>query len=110
MIKFYPVDYVNNPMNVAQNKKMVSVDAALEIDLTGQVCSDSLGYKFFSGIGSQVDFIQGATLLMKCFGVIFFIPLLKNPYIIDSFRLLWPGPTRKLKNGLILTIKKQWPL
>jgi len=61
MIEFHPVDYVNNPMNIAQNKKMVSIDAALEIDLTGQVCSDSLGYKFFSGIGSQVDFIQGAT-------------------------------------------------
>jgi acyl-CoA hydrolase/GNAT superfamily N-acetyltransferase len=62
MIEFHPADYVNNPMNIAQNKKMVSIDTALEIDLTGQVCSDSLGYKFFSGIGSQVDFIQGATL------------------------------------------------
>ncbi len=58
--EFRPSDYVNDPFVVAQNDQMVAVNAALEIDLTGQVCSDSLGYLFYSGIGGQVDFMRGA--------------------------------------------------
>jgi hypothetical protein len=50
----------NNPFVISQNDKMAAIDAALEVDLTGQVCSDSLGYLFYSGIGGQVDFIRGA--------------------------------------------------
>ncbi|MFB0537942.1 MAG: GNAT family N-acetyltransferase [Anaerolineae bacterium] len=58
--EFHPSDYVNDPFVISQNDKMVAIDAALELDLTGQVCSDSLGYLFYSGIGGQVDFIRGA--------------------------------------------------
>ncbi len=58
--EFQPSDYVNDPFVIAQNDKMVAINAALEVDLTGQVCSDSLGYLFYSGIGGQVDFIRGA--------------------------------------------------
>ena len=58
--EFHPSDYVNDPFVISQNDKMVAIDAALEVDLTGQVCSDSLGYLFYSGIGGQVDFIRGA--------------------------------------------------
>jgi acyl-CoA hydrolase/RimJ/RimL family protein N-acetyltransferase len=58
--EFYPTEYVNNPAIISQHEKMVGINVALEIDLTGQVCSDSLGYKFHSGIGGQVDFIRGA--------------------------------------------------
>jgi acyl-CoA hydrolase/GNAT superfamily N-acetyltransferase len=58
--EFRPSDYVNDPFVIAQNERMVAVNAALEVDLTGQVCSDSLGYLFYSGIGGQVDFIRGA--------------------------------------------------
>ncbi len=58
--EFRPSDYVNDPFIIAQNDRMVAVNAALEIDLTGQVCSDSLGYHFYSGIGGQVDFMRGA--------------------------------------------------
>ena len=57
---FYPTEYVNDPFIIAQNDKMVSINAAIEIDLTGQVCSDSLGTQFYSGIGGQVDFVRGA--------------------------------------------------
>lgn len=60
MFEFHPVDYTNDPFVIAQNDKMVSINSALEVDLTGQVCADSIGYKFFSGIGGQVDFIRGA--------------------------------------------------
>jgi len=58
--EFRPICYTNDPFVVAQNDKMVAINAALQIDLTGQVCSDSLGIKPYSGFGGQVDFIRGA--------------------------------------------------
>lgn len=58
--EFHPVDYTNDPFVIAQNEKMVAINSALEIDLTGQVCADSRGYQFYSGIGGQLDFIRGA--------------------------------------------------
>ncbi len=57
---FNPTEYVNDPFIIAQQHKMVAINMALEIDLTGQVCSDSLGTRFFSGIGGQLDFNRGA--------------------------------------------------
>ncbi|MEW6749618.1 MAG: GNAT family N-acetyltransferase [Candidatus Latescibacterota bacterium] len=60
LFEFYPEEYVNDPFVIARNHCMVAINAALEIDLTGQVCSDSLGTYFYSGIGGQVDFIRGA--------------------------------------------------
>ena len=59
-IEFHPVDHTNDPFVIAQNDKMVSINSALEVDLTGQVCADSLGEYFYSGIGGQVDFVRGA--------------------------------------------------
>ncbi len=52
--------YVNNPMIIAQNKKVTAINSAVEIDLTGQVCADSIGSKIISGVGGQIDFISGA--------------------------------------------------
>lgn len=60
IIEFHPQEYVNDPFIIAQNKKMVAINSAIEIDITGQVCADSIGTKIFSGIGGQVDFIRGA--------------------------------------------------
>ncbi|MFH1715990.1 MAG: GNAT family N-acetyltransferase [Planctomycetota bacterium] len=59
--EFYPTEYVNDPVIISQHEKMVAINVGLEIDLTGQVCADSLGYQFYSGIGGQVDFIRGAS-------------------------------------------------
>lgn len=59
---FHPSDFVNDPSRIAQQHKMVAINSALQIDLTGQVCSDSIGTKFYSGIGGQVDFIRGASM------------------------------------------------
>jgi len=61
-IEFYPSEHVNSPVVIARNDKMISINSAIEVDLTGQVVADSIGYKFFSGIGGQVDFIRGASL------------------------------------------------
>jgi acyl-CoA hydrolase/GNAT superfamily N-acetyltransferase len=58
--EFHPTEYVNDPFLIAQHEKMVGINVGLEIDLSGQVCADSLGYQFYSGIGGQVDFIRGA--------------------------------------------------
>ncbi len=57
---FYPTEYVNDPYVISQQNRQVAINVALEIDLTGQVCADSLGSTFYSGIGGQVDFNRGA--------------------------------------------------
>jgi len=59
-IEAHPSDYVNDPFIVGQNENLVAINSAVEIDLTGQVCSDSVGARIYSGFGGQVDFIRGA--------------------------------------------------
>ena len=59
-MEFRPTQFTNDPFTIARNSKMVAVNSALEIDLTGQVCADSMGYGFYSGFGGQVDFMRGA--------------------------------------------------
>jgi acyl-CoA hydrolase/GNAT superfamily N-acetyltransferase len=61
-VAFYPSDFVNDPRVISLNDKVVAINSALQVDLTGQVCADSLGYTFYSGIGGQVDFIRGAAM------------------------------------------------
>jgi acetyl-CoA hydrolase len=61
LCEFRRSEYVNDPFVIAQNDRMVAINSAIEIDLTGQVCADSIGPKFFSGIGGQLDFIYGAS-------------------------------------------------
>jgi len=58
--EFLPTEYVNDPFVIARNDRMMSINSALQVDLTGQVCADSIGTRFYSGIGGQVDFIRGA--------------------------------------------------
>lgn len=60
MFEFRPSHYVNDPFLIANNDKMTAINSAIEVDLTGQVCSDSMGETIYSGIGGQVDFIRGA--------------------------------------------------
>ncbi|MCS6806918.1 MAG: acetyl-CoA hydrolase/transferase C-terminal domain-containing protein [Acidobacteriota bacterium] len=60
LFEFHPSDYTNDPFVIAQNENMVAVNSALEVDLTGQVCADSIGTRIYSGFGGQVDFIRGA--------------------------------------------------
>ncbi len=60
MVEFHPTDYVNDPFIIAQNDNMIAINSAIEVDLTGQVCADSIGHRFYSGVGGQVDFIRGA--------------------------------------------------
>lgn len=62
LVEFYPCDRTNDAAIIRQNDRVVAVNSAIEIDLSGQVCADSIGHRIFSGIGGQMDFIHGAAL------------------------------------------------
>jgi len=62
MVELQRTEYINNPFVIAQNKRVVAINSAIEVDLTGQVCADSIGTRFYSGVGGQSDFIYGASL------------------------------------------------
>jgi acyl-CoA hydrolase len=62
LVAFYPCDWTNDTAVIRKNPKVVAINSAIQIDLTGQVCADSIGHKIFSGIGGQMDFIRGAAL------------------------------------------------
>lgn len=61
MIELHPTEYINDPCIVGQNFRQVAINSAIEVDLTGQVCADSIGPKLFSGVGGQLDFIYGSS-------------------------------------------------
>jgi len=62
LVAFYPCDWTNDTSVIRKNPKVVAINSALQIDLTGQVCADSIGHRIYSGIGGQMDFIRGAAL------------------------------------------------
>jgi len=61
VVELHPTEYVNDPFIISRNDRMVAINSAIEVDLTGQVCSDSIGPRLYSGVGGQVDFIYGAS-------------------------------------------------
>jgi acyl-CoA hydrolase len=62
LFEMRPADYTNNPFVIARNDKMVAINSAIEVDITGQVCAESMGKRIFSGFGGQLDFIRGAAM------------------------------------------------
>ncbi|MFP3999453.1 MAG: GNAT family N-acetyltransferase [Desulfobacterales bacterium] len=70
MFYFRVADFVNDPNIIAKNDHLISISSALEIDLTGQICTDSKGYIFYSGIGDQVDFLRGSKMSKGGFSII----------------------------------------
>ena len=60
IFEFFPCDWTNNPFTIAKNDNMISINSALQIDVTGQVCAESLGTNIYSGFGGQLDFVRGA--------------------------------------------------
>jgi acetyl-CoA hydrolase len=61
IVEMHPTEYINDPFVIAENDRMVAINSAIEVDLTGQVCSDSIGPRLYSGVGGQIDFIYGAS-------------------------------------------------
>lgn len=70
MFYFRSSEFVNDPNVIAKNDNFISISSALEVDLTGQICTDSKGYLFYSGIGDQVDFIRGSAMSKEGFSII----------------------------------------
>jgi acyl-CoA hydrolase/GNAT superfamily N-acetyltransferase len=64
-VELYPIEYVNDRRLISENEQMVAINSALEIDLSGQICADSIGHKVYSGIGGYVDFVHGASIAAK---------------------------------------------
>jgi len=60
-VELYPIEYVNDPFVISRNENMIAINSAIEVDFTGQVCADSIGTRFYSGVGGQLDFIYGAS-------------------------------------------------
>lgn len=91
MFEFHPCKYTNDPWVIAQNHKMVAINSALQVDLTGQVCADSIGTYFYSGIGGQVDFIRGASRSKGGKPIIAIPATAKNGTISRIVPMLDPG-------------------
>lgn len=91
VFEFHPNKYTNDPWVISQNDKMVAVNSALQVDITGQVCSDSIGTYFYSGIGGQVDFIRGASHSKEGKPIIAIPSTAKNGTISRIAPMLDPG-------------------
>jgi 4-hydroxybutyrate CoA-transferase len=91
LFEFQPNCYINDPFNVAKNDNMVAINSAVEIDITGQVCSDSVGTKFISGFGGQVDFIYGASRSKGGKAIIALPSTAKNDTASRIVPMLQPG-------------------
>lgn len=61
-VEMHPINYVNDPRVISQQPKMSAINSCIEMDITGQICSDSLGCKMYSGFGGQLDFTRGAAM------------------------------------------------
>lgn len=90
-IEFHPVDYVNDPNIIGMNDNLISINSCLEVDLFGQVCSESIGHKHFSGIGGQVDFVRGAYKSKGGKSIIAINSTAKNGSISKIKPVLTPG-------------------
>ena len=101
IFEFHPTAYTNDPGLIARNDKMVAINSALQIDLTGQVCSDSIGNQFYSGIGGQVDFLRGASRSRGGKPIIAISSVAKNGAISRIVPMLSPGAGVVTSRGLI---------
>jgi acyl-CoA hydrolase len=101
IFEFHPTSYTNDPALIARNDNMVAINSALQIDLTGQVCSDSIGNKFYSGIGGQVDFLRGASRSRGGKPIIAISSTAKNGAISRIVPMLSPGAGVVTSRGLV---------
>ena len=101
IFEFHPTAYTNDPALIARNDHMVAINSALQVDLTGQVCSDSIGTYFYSGIGGQVDFLRGASRSKGGKPIIALPSTAKNGTISRITPMLAPGAGVVTSRGLI---------
>ena len=101
IFEFHPTAYTNDPALIARNDNMVAINSALQVDLTGQVCSDSIGNQFYSGIGGQVDFLRGASRSKGGKAIIAISSTAKNGTISRIVPMLSPGAGVVTSRGLV---------
>jgi len=101
LFEFRPTAFCNDPIVIARNDRMVAINSALQIDLTGQVCADSLGNKFYSGIGGQVDFLRGASRSKGGKPIIAISSTAKNETVSRITPMLNPGAGVVTSRGLV---------
>jgi 4-hydroxybutyrate CoA-transferase len=101
IFEFHPTAYTNDPELIARNDDMVAINSALQIDLTGQVCSDSIGSQFYSGIGGQVDFLRGDARSKGGKSIITISSTAKDGTISRIVPMLSPGAGVVTSRGLI---------
>jgi 4-hydroxybutyrate CoA-transferase len=101
IFEFHPTAYTNDPALIARNDNMVAINSALQIDLTGQVCSDSIGTRFYSGIGGQVDFLLGAGRSKGGKSIIAISSTAKDGAISRIVPMLSPGAGVVTSRGLV---------
>ena len=101
IFEFRPSAYTNDPIRIAHNDNMIAINSALQVDLTGQVCADSLGTRFYSGIGGQVDFLRGAAHSKGGKPVIALPSTAKNGTVSRIAAMLTPGSGVVTSRGLI---------
>ncbi|HWR17092.1 MAG TPA: acetyl-CoA hydrolase/transferase C-terminal domain-containing protein [Terriglobales bacterium] len=101
IFEFRTTSFCNDPALIARNDKMVAINSALQIDLTGQVCSDSIGNKFYSGIGGQVDFLRGASRSKGGKPIIAISSTAKHDTVSRIVPMLNPGAGVVTSRGLI---------
>ncbi|MGC2183573.1 MAG: acetyl-CoA hydrolase/transferase C-terminal domain-containing protein [Terriglobales bacterium] len=101
IFEFHPTAYTNDPGLIARNDKMVAINSALQVDLTGQVCSDSIGNQFYSGIGGQVDFLRGASRSKGGKPIIAISSTAKSGTISRIVPMLSPGAGVVTSRGLV---------
>jgi 4-hydroxybutyrate CoA-transferase len=91
MVELHPSDYVNDPFNIARNENMVAINSAMQVDLTGQVCADSIGHRFYSGVGGQVDFIRGAARSKGGLPIVAFLATARDESVSRIVPMLYEG-------------------
>jgi 4-hydroxybutyrate CoA-transferase len=101
IFEFHPTAYTNDPLLIARNHNMVAINSALQIDLTGQVCSDSIGTRFYSGIGGQVDFLSGAAHAKGGKPIIALSSTAKGGTVSRIAPMLTPGAGVVTSRGLV---------
>jgi 4-hydroxybutyrate CoA-transferase len=95
LIEFLRTEYVNDPFTISQNHRMVAINSAIEVDLTGQICADSIGTKLYSGVGGQMDFIYGSSRSKGG------VPIIALPSMAKDFSRI--VPTLKTGAGVVTT-------
>jgi 4-hydroxybutyrate CoA-transferase len=106
--EFRPCGYTNNPVVISRNDRMVAVNSTLQVDITGQVCSDSIGQYFYSGFGGQVDFIRGARHSRGGKPIIAMPSTARNDSVSRIVPTLTPGSGVVASRGSVHYVVTEW--